>query len=107
VALLGLDLVGGQDFVASEVDDGDLGVVGEREHALSGVGAADAEVMHPPVRAPSRSTISRILSHAGLVCPEPRKRPKSSYLRFEAAQPNECWQSDLTHRRTLDRPRAC
>jgi hypothetical protein len=37
---------------SGEVDDGDLGLVGERERALSGVGVADAEVMHPPVRAP-------------------------------------------------------
>ena len=33
----------------------------------------------------------------GLVAPEPRKRPKSSYIRFEAELPNECWQSDFTH----------
>jgi transposase len=33
----------------------------------------------------SRSTISRHLARAGLVTPEPRKRPKSSYLRFEAS----------------------
>jgi transposase InsO family protein len=46
---------------------------------------------------PSTSTIRRILHTAGLVTPEPRKRPKSSYLRFEAAQPNETWQSDFTH----------
>ena len=45
----------------------------------------------------SAATISRYLSRAGLVTPEPRKRPKSSYLRFEAEQPNECWQSDFTH----------
>lgn len=25
------------------------------------------------------------------------KRPKSSYVRFEADLPNECWQSDFTH----------
>jgi transposase InsO family protein len=48
-------------------------------------------------RAPSTSTIRRILHTAGLVIPEPRKRPKSSYVRFEAAQPNETWQSDFTH----------
>ena len=54
------------------------------------------------VRTPSTSTIRRILSQAGLVTPEPRKRPKSSYLRFEAAQPNECWQSDVTHWRLAD-----
>jgi transposase InsO family protein len=45
----------------------------------------------------SAATISRYLSRAGLVTPEPRKRPKSSYIRFEADQPNECWQSDFTH----------
>jgi transposase InsO family protein len=43
------------------------------------------------------ATISRYLTRAGLVVPEPRKRPKSSYLRFAAEQPNECWQSDFTH----------
>jgi transposase InsO family protein len=45
----------------------------------------------------SRATISRYLARAGLVAPDPAKRPKSSYLRFEAEQPNECWQSDFTH----------
>jgi transposase InsO family protein len=46
---------------------------------------------------PSTSTIRRILHHHGLVTPQPRKRPKSSYIRFQAAQPNQCWQSDFTH----------
>ena len=46
---------------------------------------------------PSTSTIRRVLHAAALVTPEPRKRPRSCYLRFEAAQPNECWQSDFTH----------
>jgi transposase len=45
----------------------------------------------------SPATISRYLARAGLVVPEPRKRPKSSYLRFAAELPNECWQSDFTH----------
>jgi transposase InsO family protein len=45
----------------------------------------------------SPATISRYLARAGLVVPEPRKRPKSSYIRFQAEQPNECWQSDFTH----------
>lgn len=49
------------------------------------------------LHAPSTSTIRRILHTAGLVIPEPRKRPRSSYIRFEAAQPNETWQSDFTH----------
>jgi transposase InsO family protein len=52
--------------------------------------------------APSTSTIRRILHDAGLVTPEPRKRPRSSWLRFEAAQPNETWQSDFTHWRLAD-----
>ena len=47
----------------------------------------------------ARSTVSRHLAAAGLVTPEPRKRPKSSYIRFEAAMPNETWQSDFTHYR--------
>lgn len=47
----------------------------------------------------SRATINRILTRAGRVVPEPKKRPKSSYIRFEAEQPNETWQSDFTHYR--------
>ena len=53
-------------------------------------------------RVPSTSTIRRILHTAELINPEPRKRPRSSYRRFEAAQPNECWQSDFTHWRLAD-----
>lgn len=52
--------------------------------------------------APSTSTIRRILHTAGLITPEPRKRPRSSYLRFEATRPNETWQSDFTHWRLAD-----
>ena len=47
----------------------------------------------------SRATIHRILARAGMVEPAPKKRPKSSYRRFEATMPNECWQSDFTHYR--------
>src|SRR5689334_8218340 len=50
----------------------------------------------------SRATINRILVRAGAVTPDPAKRPKSSYLRFEADQPNETWQSDFTHYRLSD-----
>jgi len=46
---------------------------------------------------PSTSTIRRVLHAAGLVVPEPRKRPRSSWIRFEASAPNELWQSDFTH----------
>ncbi len=47
----------------------------------------------------SRSTVARLLIGQGLVTPEPKKRPRSSYLRFAADQPNETWQSDFTHYR--------
>jgi transposase InsO family protein len=50
----------------------------------------------------STSTIRRILHAAGLISPEPRKRPRSSYTRFEMAQPNEMWQSDFIHWRLQD-----
>ena len=54
------------------------------------------------LRAPAPATISRILTRAGLVSPQPRKRPRSSYVRFEMAQPNEMWQSDFIHWRLVD-----
>lgn len=47
----------------------------------------------------SRATIARKLTAAGRVAPQPRKRPRSSYVRFEAALPNETWQADVTHYR--------
>lgn len=46
---------------------------------------------------PSTSTIYRVLVRRGFVTPEPRKRPRASYVRFEASLPNECWQADMTH----------
>jgi transposase InsO family protein len=45
----------------------------------------------------SAATISRYLARRGLVTPDPSKRPKSSYIRFAAEMPNECWQADFTH----------
>jgi transposase InsO family protein len=51
----------------------------------------------------SQATISRYLTRHGLVVPEPKKKPKSSYIRFAAAMPNETWQADFTHYR-LTRP---
>ena len=47
--------------------------------------------------APAVSTIWRILSARGFVIAPPHKRPKSSYIRFAADQPNQRWQSDITH----------
>ena len=70
--------------------------------AASGLDAGPATIawhlagegIDPP---PAISTIRRIITAAGMVAPEPRKRPKASLHRFAAEQPNETWQSDFTH----------
>jgi transposase InsO family protein len=57
--------------------------------------AAHLELRHG--HAPAVSTIWRILTARGFVTPQPHKRPKASYVRFAAEQPNERWQTDITH----------
>jgi transposase InsO family protein len=47
--------------------------------------------------APAPSTNWRILKRRGFVTSQPQKRPKSSFIRFEADLPNERWQADITH----------
>lgn len=46
------------------------------------------------IAAPSRATLARIFTRNGLVTAQPNKRPKTSYIRFRYAAPNECWQID-------------
>ncbi|OBH04414.1 MULTISPECIES: IS481 family transposase [unclassified Mycobacterium] len=46
---------------------------------------------------PAVSTIHKVLRRRGFITAQPHKRPRSSYLRFQADQPNECWQADITH----------
>lgn len=41
--------------------------------------------------------ICRILSKEGLITPEPKKKLKSSFIRFEAAMPKGSWQASITH----------
>jgi transposase InsO family protein len=53
-------------------------------------------------RVPHRSTVNKILSRQGLVTPEPRKRPKSSWRRFAYARPRDCYQIDATEVRLAD-----
>lgn len=43
---------------------------------------------------PSVSTIARVLAEAGVVEKNPRKRPRSSYIRFQRAAAMEMWQLD-------------
>jgi len=59
-------------------------------------------LQHRYQRTVSRSTIYRTLRRHQLTNVEPIKRPKSSYIRFQAEQPNETWQSDMTHHRLAD-----
>jgi len=70
------------------VDDGwDAGAQTIRHHLCE---------RHGP-SVPSVPTIWRVLRDRGFVTPQPHKRPKSSYTRFVAELPNECWQADMTH----------
>ena len=46
---------------------------------------------------PVAMTIHRVLRRRGFVTAQPQKRPRSSWIRFESALPNETWQSDMTH----------
>jgi transposase InsO family protein len=57
---------------------------------------------HDATDVPSVATIWRVLSRRGFVTPQPQKRPRSSFIRFEAAMPNERWQADITHWRLAD-----
>lgn len=52
---------------------------------------------HPDGPLPSVATIWRIMTRRGFVTPQPHKRPRSSFIRFEADMPNERWQADITH----------
>jgi transposase InsO family protein len=45
----------------------------------------------------SEATIWRTLQRAGLITPEPKKKPKAAFVSFAAEQPNEMWQADFTH----------
>jgi transposase InsO family protein len=89
----------------------------QRQHRRADRPAAEAAVRARPRRrarhhrlapAPALSarrvqaTISRILTAHGLVTPQPKKRPRSSYVRFQAALPNQTWQADFTHYRLAD-----
>ena len=52
---------------------------------------------HRGAEVPALSTIHRVLRRRGFVTPQPQKRPRSSWIRFESDLPNETWQSDMTH----------
>jgi len=77
-------------------------VVSMRKELLDYGSDAGAETIHwhlveTGLSPPSVATIYRLLKRRGFITPEPRKRPRASYIRFEASLPNECWQTDMTH----------
>ncbi len=63
----------------------DAGPESIRQHLIAGFGSA-----------PSRVTVWRILKRNGLITAQPHKRPRVSFIRFEAELPNELWQTDAT-----------
>jgi putative transposase len=63
--------------------------------ALGPVAAAQDWAAHG-WRIPHRSTVNKILKREGLVTPEPKKRPRSSFRRFAYARPRDCYQIDAT-----------
>jgi transposase InsO family protein len=59
------------------------------------------------VAVPSARTVHRVLVRAGLIDPQPAKRPRSSYRRFEHPAPNACWQLDGTWWPLAESSEAC
>jgi transposase InsO family protein len=54
-------------------------------------------------RPPAWRTIHRVLVRAGVVEPNPSKRPRASGRRFEFPAPDDCWQIDSFDYRLADR----
>jgi transposase InsO family protein len=85
--------------IAGEVEDA---IVALRKQLSEAGHDAGAETIAWHLRrqagtSPSTATIWRVLSRRGFVTPQPHKRPRSSWRRFQAELPNELWQADITH----------
>lgn len=72
-----------------------------------GARSIHARLKRAGVPVPSARTVHRVLVRAGLVEPQPAKRPRSSYKRFEHPAPNACWQLDGTDWSLADGTAAC
>jgi transposase InsO family protein len=73
-----------------------------REHPRWGSRRIRLEMLRKPgpwaaegVAVPSERTIDRILHRQGLLRARPRRRPKSSYIRFERPGPMQLWGMDI------------
>lgn len=67
----------------------------QREGWDNGAWSIHARLRHDGINEPpSARTIHRVLHRRGLIEPEPRKRPRSSYRRFVFPATDDCWQID-------------
>lgn len=84
--------------VGPEVQAAILGLRGELTAAGDDAGAQSIAhyLANRVEQVPSVTTIWRILKRHGLITPQPHKRPRASFIRFEAQLPNEMWQCDAT-----------
>ena len=76
------------------------------ELSATGLDAGPQTILHHLAqrfdKPPSRVTVWRVLKRNGMITPEPHKRPKASFVRFQAELPNELWQTDATEWRLAD-----
>src|SRR5262245_43587281 len=63
----------------------------------AGAGTIWAHLKMRHDKVPSESSIWRCLKRRGFIVPQPQKKPRSAWLRFESELPNETWQADVTH----------
>lgn len=84
--------------LAIPVEIEDLAVAIRKELADQGWDHGPRTVRHQlrelGVAAPAASTLARVFSRRGMVVPQPQKRPRSAYRRFQFACVHECWQLD-------------
>ena len=66
----------------------------EREGWDNGARSIHARLLHDGVIDPPCARTNRVLKREGLIEPEPRKRPRSSYRRFVFPATDDCWQID-------------
>lgn len=66
----------------------------EREGWDNGATSIYYRLLRDGHQPPAPRSIHRLLVRAGLIVPQPKKRPRSSYRRFEFPATDDCWQLD-------------
>lgn len=66
----------------------------EEEGWDNGAVSVRSRLLRDGVDPPATRTVHRVLVRAGLVKPEPRKRPRSALRRFQFPATDDCWQID-------------